>query len=681
MKYYGKSSDSIAKLLKSDFSTGLSDKEAKKRLSRFGKNIIFDNGEKQAGKVALKLIYDPVSILLLISALICFSYTSTNTAVLILVMWALNLFITIAAYFKAEDILYTVKSYGIPKMKVLRDSKVYMLDSRLIVPGDILLIEAGDIICADCKIISAQDLTVYESDLCGTSDPVSKYPCEDLNAVKLSEMHGMLFASSSVISGHAVAVAVACGQRTEIVASAGLIPVCGKHYPDLFFKIKKRCRTWGLITTLCTIVIFIIKMLTDANGIFDAFLMIVALMGASMSEAMLPLSKISAAREISAAAQTGKGNRVIIKNAGSIEYLRDISVFVATEEITEFENMDFLSSLKEKGIKAIICCSQKKAFALATKYGASVCTSYNEIVYAKGTLAVFVADSIDSKLNLLKQLKKKGETVGALTTRLDCIRLLSEADVAFTYGKFKYKTNEYSKIYLESISGSQNQILSRVSDVICEENMLSTYRAVSCAKGIYSTVSSGAAYLITMQSARVLLCIITLFSNVTFIHFTHILTAGMLLDLCVVLTFSFFSNKSLYIDKVKNSSAEYIPSLIDAVILAASVLLMSSVPYILGIASDMKNAASVTFVGFLIFPVLYMIFITKNRRKNGVVKTISAFFAFVVFIISALFIFRTFSAVLCINITWLTLALSCAGALLAFLLINIRRSLMRAKTN
>ena len=152
MKYYGNSSEKVERLLNSDRTTGLSDKEARKRLLRYGKNEIFMLEKKHPGKVALKLLYDPMSILLLLVALISFSAFPISYTILVMSVWAINLLITVVSYYKAENIFHSLKSYGIPKMKVLRNGKVYMIDSRLIVPGDILLIEAGDIICADCNM-------------------------------------------------------------------------------------------------------------------------------------------------------------------------------------------------------------------------------------------------------------------------------------------------------------------------------------------------------------------------------------------------------------------------------------------------------------------------------------------------------------------------------------------------
>ena len=214
--------------------------------------------------------------------------------------------------------------------------------------------------------------------------------------------------------------------------------------------------------------------------------------------------------------------------------------------------MNFITSLIEKKTKAIICADSNNALSIATRYGASVCNNISEIEYAKGSLAVFVSNRVDDTIRLIENLKEREETVGVLTTKLSCLRLLTAADVSFTYGKFQYKTGEISKIKIDTSREQNNQILSRLSDVICEENMASTYRAVECSKKIYSVVSHSAAFLITMQLVRTALCILTIFGQLNFVNFTQILCGGMLFDLLGVLFLSFIRR-----DAFSRNNSEY----------------------------------------------------------------------------------------------------------------------------
>ena len=676
MKYYTKTTQEIIDLLSTDLSCGLDDKEVKKRIKQYGKNIIFDNGKKESSKTALKLLYDPISLLLLIAALICLSISSYSSAILIFLIWTINIFITTAAYFKAEDILYSVKSYGIPRVKVIRNSRICIIDSRLLVPGDIVIVEAGDIICADCKVIESDNLYAYENDLCGTKSATEKFPSENTDSVSLSEMHGILFASSSIIKGSGIAVVLNCGVDTEIVSTAGLIPICGKHQPELFLTVKRRCRKWAIITTVVALLIFVIKLLVAPVGIFDVFLLVISLMGASMSESMLPLTQIAAARDIAASAQSGNNNRVIIKNAGAIENLKDISVFVATEEITEFETMDLLHLLKNNNIRVIILSNRENAFTVATKYGASIATSEDELESSKGALCIYIAQTTKDKLRVISYLKNCGECIGALTTKLENIRLLDSADVAFTYGKFKYKTNEYSKIYIEKFSGSHNQILSRVSDVICEENVLSTNRAVNCAKSIYQKVSLASSFLISMQISRAFLCVISLLTVTKFIDFTHILIGGMFFDLTTVLCMAFLSPNSLTNSKFNYENESYIYSIVDSFIISLSSISCSLLPILMGISTNGTYITTISFIIFMLYPVIFLIFNTKNRIATGAVKVIIFYCIFIAVIITLLALLPLLRDAVLFNFNIITVAFSAIGTTILSFLIWCRRKFL-----
>ncbi len=672
MKYYGSTKEKVEKLLHSDLNSGLSEKEAKKRLWKYGKNEIFSYEKKQPSKVALRLLYDPMSILLLLVSLISFSAFPVSYAILILSVWALNLLFTVVSYYKAEKIFYSLKSYGIPKMNVLREGKVYMLDSRLLVPGDIVLVEAGDIICADCKIIYSNGLCVYEKDVCGAELATSKYESDDIDAVHLSDMHGMLFASSSVISGSGICIVTACSYNTEIVANAGLIPINEKEYPELFYSIKTKCRKWSMLIIFIAFIMFIIKLFLSRGGIFDAFVLLISLIAASMTEALLPLTQVLSARAMANSAQTGQGNRVIIKHSGALENLKNIDFLLATEEIIKYENMDLFSRIRDKKIKVLICADKSNALAVATKYGAPVFKSFEEINLNMLSFGIYITDDAEDALALLKALKNKGYTIGALTTKLQYIRILDCSDIAFTYGRFKYKTGEYSRLHLEQIRENSNQILCRVSDVICEKSLFCAFRAVNCAKGIYKAVSNAASYLVTMQSVRVLLCIISLFAGVSCTTYTQLLFGGMILDLLTVFSFGFLSERAFITEKRKGI-IDYSITMCDALILSFAVVFCSVLVRFLVPESFIVDAPSVSFVIMACFPLVYIFFNTRKRLKNNSFYIICLLFLIILLLCIFVSVFSILSQVMSFKLCLNTLILAVVGILLVFGLLKLRR--------
>ena len=622
-----------------DTENGLTDKEAKKRLSLYGKNIIYDCEKKNSFKYVSQMVYDPVSFLVLILGTLFLSFGNVSSAFLTFSIWTINVIVSSFAMYKAEDILYTVKSYSVPKCRVLRQGKIYMIDSRLLCVGDIVVVSAGDIVCADYKILQSQDLTVYEKDITFSDVPKEKYHCDDDNTKDLKQQHGTLFASSSVLSGFAKCVVIRCGNDTEIVSRYSYLPTVGNHNSDLFIQVKKKCRLWTMISTFIAILIFFAKLFVSPSGIFDVFCLVVALMAASMSEFLLPLSRIVLSKEIVYAATCGNSNRVIIKNAASIDKLKDVSVFVTTDETLTFENMDLVKSLKMTKIKTIVCCPKSSAFYYATKFGFSVCSKLGDLRASENSAIIYICDTIDERLQLITDLQEMNEVVGVLTTRLDSIRMLDNADVAFTYGKFKYKTNAISKIVLEKFSGqNDNQILARVSDVICEENMISASKAIACSDAVYRNVSNSMCYLLFSQILRLILTFVSLINSTPIINTTMILFSGMIIDLFCVLVITLLPPKTLKYNDIFSISS-LIPIIFDALIASVSI----AIPAILLLKNNVLNIESISFIGFfslLLYAFSYAFTSIDPNHVKGARKMFVLFTAFIV-VVSLIIAFCT----------------------------------------
>lgn len=612
----------------------LSDKDATKRLKKYGINDLYDLSGRTSSKVMFRLLYDPVSILLLVCSLILFTSRYYYPSLLVFIVWLVNNIITITLYYRAESIYRTHRSYGIPRVKVYRDSSVYLIDSRFIVPGDILIIESGDIVCADCKLLWSENLSVYEKDLTGCDEICRKYVSSDDDAVGLSDMHGRIFASSSVISGSAVAQVIRTGVSTEIVSSTGKLSMIGKDDSDLFFDVKKQCRMLGIVTTIVALLLFFVRIMVNPIRIFDVFLLIVALISSSQSEALLPISQILAARYIHKAATVNSFDKVIIKNSDAIDSLTDLSVFIVTEEIVDSESMQVIEQLKDGCVKTIICSAQKNAFNIATKYGAVICKDLDKLSISSDSLTVYIADTLAQRIELIKGLKHNGECVGVLTNTHTNVRLLGLADVAFTYGYISCRNTERYKTDINRVNVVENQIVSRLSDVICTNNVSSITFAVECAKSIYSTISDAAAYLVSAQFFRLVLACFSVILDFQLISFYDILICGMLLDLAVVLFVS-------YINRSK-AKAEFrlgraiCHSIILLISTAVSFYLCYCIPFIDFSIKDISYGVSCIL---FIYALYYVI---KTAVSNGYRQNISAIILFTVIVLlyflSALFI-------------------------------------------
>lgn len=530
--------------------TGLSSKEARHRLKKFGMNVIFDDTRNGPSRVFHKLLYDPVSILLLVCALIIFTYKTMFEALLIVFIWLCHNVVTLLIYYKSEQIFSTVKSYGIPKCKVLRDGKKYIIDSRLLVPGDIVLVEAADIVCADLTILSSSDLYVYEYDVTGREELVYKSVSDDTDVILLSDMHGMLFASSSVVCGSAVCEVTATSSNTEIVSSAGLISMAGRHQPEMFYDIRKRCRVLGVVSITIALILFLLKILISPTDLFESFLIVASLIASSMSETLLPLSQIVTARYVYEAASK-KDGAAVIKNAGSIDVLGKLDVIVITDDLDDFCDIDIKKELQLSTTQILICSDKKKAFSLASRYGLAVYRDLNECLSSTERISIFSLDDYAQRTYLIQRLKTQNKRVGVLTNRLDCIRMLDVSDVAFTNAHIDFKTNDRSKTIVDASNAKQNQILSRISDVLCSKTARALSSAIECAVSVFDTISESAAYLMTTLILRCILSFFGMFSVFATIRYNDILISGMIIDLFVVLTLSYVKRSNTHQTKPK----------------------------------------------------------------------------------------------------------------------------------
>ena len=418
MRYKHNKSSNKSAYTPTDENYGLTSKEAKLRLRKHGPNIIFDSRQEKASKVFFKLFYDPVSLLLLVCSLVMFTYNDIASSLLVVFIWLAHNTITLLIYYKSHQIMSTVKSYGIPKCKVLRDGKLYLIDSRLLVVGDIVYIGAGDIICADCNILSSSDLYVYEHDVTGKEELSHKYASDDSDVILLSDMHGSLFASSSVVRGSAVCTVIATADDTEIVSGAGLINIKGTDHSDLFFDIKKKCRRLGISSIIIALSLFLLKIVLSPSNIFDCFLIVVALIASSMIETLLPLSQIVCSRYIYGAATDKRGDSVVIKNPGAIDALRELDTILITDEFIDRCDFDIKKELP-LAIKILICSEGKKAFSVASKYYLPVYKDIFEFFTAKANICVYPISDYSDRIELLDKLHKNGKTIIMVTHDLE----------------------------------------------------------------------------------------------------------------------------------------------------------------------------------------------------------------------------------------------------------------------
>lgn len=337
MQFYNKNIEDIFDELNTSES-GLSSKEAEIRILKYGKNELEEKKKKSWLFKFLEQFNDLMIIILLIVAVfltfygLFFSHEYTD-AIVIFAVVLINSIMSFIQEEKAEVTLNDLKKYSVSKCKVKRDGVIHIIDSSLIVPGDIVIYEAGDKVTSDARIINESNLSVDESALTGESLPVSKNT-QTLDGKKIiQDRTNMLFCGSVITNGKATAVVVSTGMLSEIGLIAVSLNTPYAVQSPLETKIKE-------LSKKITILIFIIILFIFIYGLINGYKILEILMlCVSLSVAAIPegLPAVITITLSNGAAALFRKNTVV-KQIGAVETLGAVDVICSDKTGTITEN-------------------------------------------------------------------------------------------------------------------------------------------------------------------------------------------------------------------------------------------------------------------------------------------------------------------------------------------------------
>ena len=224
MSPHSERKESILQMFNTDSTNGLSSQEVEKRRQEYGVNKLKEKRKKTNLQRFFEQFKDAMIIILLVAAVVSFVIACIEKnpkeffePALILLIVVINAIMGVAQESKAEKALDALKNMSAPHARVLRDGKEQIIDASMLVPGDIILLEAGDFVPADARLIRSVSLKSEESALTGESVPSEK----DANAVvkenaSIGDRTNMVFSGCSITYGTATAIVTAIGMETEI---------------------------------------------------------------------------------------------------------------------------------------------------------------------------------------------------------------------------------------------------------------------------------------------------------------------------------------------------------------------------------------------------------------------------------------------------------------------------------
>ena len=332
-KLYAKDSETILK----EFQTtekGLSDKEVEKRMESFGNNALKEKKRKGILKVFLNQFKDLLVGILIVAGIISIITDNVESTLVIFIVILLNAILGTVQYFKAEQSLEALKSLTAAKCKVIRNGIKQEILSKDIVPGDILFLEAGDLIAADGRIIENHSLQVNESSLTGESLAVEKN-AEVLSddEIPLSDRKNMVFGGTLVTYGRAIAVVTSTGMNSELGKIANLMENTQAKETPLQKTLDKFSGKLAIIIITICIIVFVLEIYRD-ESILNALMFAVALAVAAIPEALSSIVTIVLALGTEKMAK----ENAIIKDLKAVEGLGAVSVICSDKTGTLTQN-------------------------------------------------------------------------------------------------------------------------------------------------------------------------------------------------------------------------------------------------------------------------------------------------------------------------------------------------------
>lgn len=331
-QYYLQTKDEVLKEFKTSID-GLSTKQAEENLAKYGKNALVEGKKKTAFQVFLEQFKDLMVIILIIAAVISAFTGDLESTLVIIAVLILNAILGTVQHVKAEKSLESLKSLSSPSAKVLRNGEKIEIDSKDVVPGDIMLLEAGDMVTADGRILDNYSLQVNESSLTGESTNIDKADVDFDHEIPLGDRLNMVYSSSLVTYGRANVLVTGTGMNTEIGKIASLMNEAKERRTPLQVSLDKfSSQLATAILIICAIVLGL--QIWRGQPIMDALLFAVALAVAAIPEA---LSSIVTIVQAMGTQKMAKEN-AIIKNLAAVESLGSVSVICSDKTGTLTQN-------------------------------------------------------------------------------------------------------------------------------------------------------------------------------------------------------------------------------------------------------------------------------------------------------------------------------------------------------
>lgn len=313
---------------------GLSFNEADKRLKEYGLNQIEEVKKTPIIYKFLANLYQLLALLLWAASFLAFLAGTPQLGFAIIAVIIINAIFSFWQEYQAEKAIEALKKILPSKAKVIREGREEQILAAELVPGDLMVLEEGDHISADSRLVEAYQMKVDSSTLTGESKPVRKVADSEDDGENLIEMHNLVFAGTNIASGSGLAVIFATGTHTEFNKIAALTQELKEEPSPLQKELKRVTQIIAVLAIFMGVALFMVNVFLVSLPISVAFLFAIGLTVANVPEGLLPTVTLSLAASVQKMAR----KNAIIKKLSSVETLGSTNIICTDKTGTITKN-------------------------------------------------------------------------------------------------------------------------------------------------------------------------------------------------------------------------------------------------------------------------------------------------------------------------------------------------------
>jgi Ca2+-transporting ATPase len=362
MAWYIKEVDDVLEELNTS-KEGLSSDQAEKRLEEYGPNELEERGIRSPWSVLLGQFTDTMVIILIIAAVISFFLGETTDAIMILIIVILNAILGFTQEYRAEKAIAALKKMSVPTVRVRRDGQIKEVEAISLVPGDIVLFEAGDRVPADCRVVESVNLRAEEAALTGESVPVDKVAkkLED-EKMPIGDQKNMVFMGTAITYGRGSAVVVETGMNTELGNIADMLQQVTDEKTPLQRRMDELGK-WLAVAAFVLVAIVFAVGVWRGGALDEMFLTAVGLAVAAVPEGLVAVVTIA----LALGAQRMVKRNALIRKLPAVETLGSITTICSDKTGTLTENRMTVTVLDIAGTRLDLTTKMEKTGATLKK--------------------------------------------------------------------------------------------------------------------------------------------------------------------------------------------------------------------------------------------------------------------------------------------------------------------------